>query len=172
MSAKALTDRTETSVETNWSKGSDWWVQLGMLQRLLRRSVLESGFLRLLVKQRCSCALHSVGCLDTTQPADMIRNRAQMKRVLCVAEKNDAAKGISDIMSNGRFRRVTLSNFLPLCVVCTITWLYMSTSCQLSVSSFFWLFCCHLFCFREKGCQSLIRSTSMNTICLVRYVHE
>ncbi|XP_029688056.1 DNA topoisomerase 3-alpha [Takifugu rubripes] len=35
----------------------------------------------------------------------MIRNRAQIKRVLCVAEKNDAAKGISDIMSNGRFRR-------------------------------------------------------------------
>uniref|UniRef100_H3CL93 DNA topoisomerase n=1 Tax=Tetraodon nigroviridis TaxID=99883 RepID=H3CL93_TETNG len=28
-----------------------------------------------------------------------------IKRVLCVAEKNDAAKGISEIMSNGRFRR-------------------------------------------------------------------
>lgn len=38
----------------------------------------------------------------------MIRNRAQIKRVLCVAEKNDAAKGISEIMSNGRSRRVRL----------------------------------------------------------------
>nr|XP_046270120.1 DNA topoisomerase 3-alpha isoform X2 [Scatophagus argus] len=35
----------------------------------------------------------------------MNRNRAQIKRVLCVAEKNDAAKGISEIMSNGRSRR-------------------------------------------------------------------
>lgn len=119
-----VTDRTEPSVETNRSKGRDWWVRLGMLQRLLRRSVLGSGILRLGVKQRCSRALQSVRCLDTTQPADMIRNRAQIKRVLCVAEKNDAAKGISDIMSNGRFRRVSLSNFLSLCVVCTITWLY------------------------------------------------
>lgn len=77
-----------------------------MLQRLLRRSVLGSGILRLGIKQRCSCALQSVGCPDTKQTANMIRNRAQIKRVLCVAEKNDAAKGISDIMSNGRFRRV------------------------------------------------------------------
>uniref|UniRef100_A0A667XA94 DNA topoisomerase n=1 Tax=Myripristis murdjan TaxID=586833 RepID=A0A667XA94_9TELE len=35
---------------------------------------------------------------------DMIR-RTQIKRVLCVAEKNDAAKGISEIMSGGRARR-------------------------------------------------------------------
>uniref|UniRef100_A0A8C9XFT4 DNA topoisomerase n=1 Tax=Sander lucioperca TaxID=283035 RepID=A0A8C9XFT4_SANLU len=35
----------------------------------------------------------------------MIRGRAQIKRVLCVAEKNDAAKGIAEIMSNGRSRR-------------------------------------------------------------------
>ncbi|XP_072531015.1 DNA topoisomerase 3-alpha [Salminus brasiliensis] len=34
----------------------------------------------------------------------MIR-RTQIKKVLCVAEKNDAAKGISEIMSNGRARR-------------------------------------------------------------------
>lgn len=76
-----------------------------MLQCLLRRSVLGSGILRLGVKHR------SAGCPDTTTtPADMIRSRAQIKRVLCVAEKNDAAKGISEIMSNGRFRRVSLSN--------------------------------------------------------------
>uniref|UniRef100_A0A087Y9R3 DNA topoisomerase n=1 Tax=Poecilia formosa TaxID=48698 RepID=A0A087Y9R3_POEFO len=35
----------------------------------------------------------------------MIRSRVQIKRVLCVAEKNDAAKGISEIMSGGRARR-------------------------------------------------------------------
>uniref|UniRef100_A0AAV2KL87 DNA topoisomerase n=1 Tax=Knipowitschia caucasica TaxID=637954 RepID=A0AAV2KL87_KNICA len=35
----------------------------------------------------------------------MIRNRIQIKRVLCVAEKNDAAKGIAEIMSSGRSRR-------------------------------------------------------------------
>ncbi|CDQ98656.1 unnamed protein product [Oncorhynchus mykiss] len=37
----------------------------------------------------------------------MIR-RTQIKRVLCVAEKNDAAKGIAEIMSDGRARRVGL----------------------------------------------------------------
>ncbi|XP_058851749.1 DNA topoisomerase 3-alpha isoform X1 [Acipenser ruthenus] len=31
--------------------------------------------------------------------------RAQIKKVLCVAEKNDAAKGIAEIMSNGGMRR-------------------------------------------------------------------
>ncbi|KAG9343025.1 hypothetical protein JZ751_015243 [Albula glossodonta] len=36
--------------------------------------------------------------------AEMIR-RTQIKKVLCVAEKNDAAKGIAEIMSNGRARR-------------------------------------------------------------------
>lgn len=132
MSGIMLTDRTEPSVETNWSKGSGWWVQLGMLQRFLRRSVLRSGILRLGVKQWCSCARQSVGSPDTTQPADMIRNRAHIKRVLCVAEKNDAAKGISDIMSNGRFRRVNLSNFLHLCAVYDIACLHLATSCQLS----------------------------------------
>lgn len=81
-----------------------------MLVHLLRRSVLGSGILGIGVKRRCSSALENVGCPDKAQPADMIRNRAQIKRVLCVAEKNDAAKGISDIMSNGRFRRVRLSN--------------------------------------------------------------
>lgn len=36
----------------------------------------------------------------------MIR-RTPIKKVLCVAEKNDAAKGIAEIMSNGRARRVS-----------------------------------------------------------------
>lgn len=36
----------------------------------------------------------------------MIR-RTQIKKVLCVAEKNDASKGIAEIMSNGRSRRVS-----------------------------------------------------------------
>lgn len=79
-----------------------------MLQRLFRGSALGSGILRFGVKQRRSFALESVGDPDTTPPVDMIRNRTQIKRVLCVAEKNDAAKGISEIMSNGRFRRVRL----------------------------------------------------------------
>lgn len=35
----------------------------------------------------------------------MIRSRGQIKRVLCVAEKNDAAKGISEILSGSRARR-------------------------------------------------------------------
>uniref|UniRef100_A0A4W6DER5 DNA topoisomerase n=1 Tax=Lates calcarifer TaxID=8187 RepID=A0A4W6DER5_LATCA len=43
--------------------------------------------------------------LQVRAEADMIRSRAQIKRVLCVAEKNDAAKGISEIMSSGRARR-------------------------------------------------------------------
>lgn len=38
---------------------------------------------------------------------NMIR-RTQIKKVLCVAEKNDAAKGIAEIMSNGRSRRVSV----------------------------------------------------------------
>lgn len=37
---------------------------------------------------------------------NMIR-RTEIKKVLCVAEKNDAAKGIAEIMSNGRSRRVS-----------------------------------------------------------------
>uniref|UniRef100_A0A8C2X3E6 DNA topoisomerase n=1 Tax=Cyclopterus lumpus TaxID=8103 RepID=A0A8C2X3E6_CYCLU len=41
----------------------------------------------------------------TSQPADMNRSRAQIKRVLCVAEKNDAAKSIAAIMSSGTSRR-------------------------------------------------------------------
>uniref|UniRef100_A0A8C9QXU3 DNA topoisomerase n=1 Tax=Scleropages formosus TaxID=113540 RepID=A0A8C9QXU3_SCLFO len=36
--------------------------------------------------------------------SEMIR-RTEIKRVLCVAEKNDAAKGIAEIMSNGRARK-------------------------------------------------------------------
>uniref|UniRef100_A0AAZ3SIY4 DNA topoisomerase n=1 Tax=Oncorhynchus tshawytscha TaxID=74940 RepID=A0AAZ3SIY4_ONCTS len=34
-----------------------------------------------------------------------LANRRRIKRVLCVAEKNDAAKGIAEIMSDGRARR-------------------------------------------------------------------
>lgn len=29
-----------------------------------------------------------------------------VRKILCVAEKNDAAKGIADLLSNGRMRRV------------------------------------------------------------------
>lgn len=46
----------------------------------------------------------------------MIRGRGQIKKVLCVAEKNDAAKGIAEIMSGGKARRVskTLPFIQPL----------------------------------------------------------
>lgn len=87
-------------------RGCFMWDQPGMQVHLLRRSSLRSVFQRCVVSQRCVSAAQSVPCPGTPQEADMIRNRAQIKRVLCVAEKNDAAKGISEIMSNGRSRRV------------------------------------------------------------------
>ncbi|XP_036408823.1 DNA topoisomerase 3-alpha [Megalops cyprinoides] len=59
----------------------------------LERSLFRVG-LRLTVQNRFSIR----------GAANMIR-RTQIKKVLCVAEKNDAAKGIADIMSNGRARR-------------------------------------------------------------------
>lgn len=77
-----------------------------MLVHLLGRSLLRSAVQQLGETPRCFFAAQSVRCPDATQQADMIRNRAQIKRVLCVAEKNDAAKGISEIMSNGRSMRV------------------------------------------------------------------
>ncbi|XP_076607612.1 LOW QUALITY PROTEIN: DNA topoisomerase 3-alpha [Chaetodon auriga] len=70
-----------------------------MLVYLFGRALLRSGLQRLGVQRRCFCVA------DTPQQGDMIRNRAQIKRVLCVAEKNDAAKGIAEIMSSGRSRR-------------------------------------------------------------------
>ncbi|XP_072224949.1 DNA topoisomerase 3-alpha [Leuresthes tenuis] len=76
-----------------------------LLLHLLRRSSLRSGLPRIRVKPRYFCVAQSGRCPDTPLEADMIRSRAQIKRVLCVAEKNDAAKGISEIMSNGRARR-------------------------------------------------------------------
>ncbi|XP_049417740.1 DNA topoisomerase 3-alpha [Epinephelus fuscoguttatus] len=76
-----------------------------MLVHLLGRSLLRSGLQRLGVQRRWFCAAQRERCPDTPQQADMIRGRAQIKRVLCVAEKNDAAKGISEIMSSGRSRR-------------------------------------------------------------------
>uniref|UniRef100_A0A0E9S1T1 Uncharacterized protein n=1 Tax=Anguilla anguilla TaxID=7936 RepID=A0A0E9S1T1_ANGAN len=60
---------------------------------VIERSLILRG-LRLTVQNRL-CRHNSV---------DMIR-RTQIKKVLCVAEKNDAAKGIAEIMSNGRARR-------------------------------------------------------------------
>ncbi|XP_047428645.1 DNA topoisomerase 3-alpha [Mugil cephalus] len=81
-----------------------------MLVLLLRRaSLLLTGPHRLSGQRRWFCAAESALWPDTQQQqqeeAEMIRNRAQIKRVLCVAEKNDAAKGISEIMSGGRARR-------------------------------------------------------------------
>lgn len=35
-----------------------------------------------------------------------------MRKILCVAEKNDAAKGIADLLSNGRMTRVRQAHFL------------------------------------------------------------
>ncbi|XP_068192543.1 DNA topoisomerase 3-alpha [Antennarius striatus] len=67
-----------------------------MLERLFGRSLLRSSLQRREI-QRSFCAAQ--------RTEEMMRYQGQIKRVLCVAEKNDAAKGISDIMSSGRFRR-------------------------------------------------------------------
>ncbi|XP_071403367.1 DNA topoisomerase 3-alpha [Centroberyx affinis] len=74
-----------------------------MLVQLLGRSLLRSGLQRLRIQWSCYRGQSGQGLELAPQP-DMIR-RTQIKRVLCVAEKNDAAKGISEIMSNGRSRR-------------------------------------------------------------------
>ncbi|KAM9745947.1 LOW QUALITY PROTEIN: DNA topoisomerase 3-alpha [Menidia menidia] len=71
------------------------------LLHLLGRFTLRPGLPRTTVKPRYFCGRSP----DTPPEADMIRSRAQIKRVLCVAEKNDAAKSIAEIMSNGRARR-------------------------------------------------------------------
>ncbi|KAM8844721.1 DNA topoisomerase 3-alpha isoform 2-T3 [Spinachia spinachia] len=63
------------------------------------------GLRRLWVPRRSLCAAQSDPCPGTPQREDMIRSRAPIKRVLCVAEKNDAAKCISEIMSRGTSRR-------------------------------------------------------------------
>lgn len=79
-----------------------------MQVHLLGRALLRSGQLQLRVRRWCFGAAQSgLLCPDTSQRADMIRSRAQIKRVLCVAEKNDAAKGIAGIMSGGASRRVS-----------------------------------------------------------------
>ncbi|XP_053194618.1 DNA topoisomerase 3-alpha isoform X1 [Scomber japonicus] len=72
---------------------------------LLGRYLLRSGLHWPDVRRRFVCATQISRCQDRPQPADMPRGRGQITRVLCVAEKNDAAKGISEIMSNGRSRR-------------------------------------------------------------------
>ncbi|XP_039630894.1 DNA topoisomerase 3-alpha [Polypterus senegalus] len=61
-----------------------------------------------MVFKRLLCAgsrlLHVSGKRLFCSPAEAMR-RFQIKKVLCVAEKNDAAKGIAEILSNGRARR-------------------------------------------------------------------
>ncbi|KAL2100749.1 hypothetical protein ACEWY4_002510 [Coilia grayii] len=64
-----------------------------MLINVIRRSLLRVT--RLLSVQRRFCQ----------QGSENMNRRTQIKKVLCVAEKNDAAKGIAEIMSNGRSRR-------------------------------------------------------------------
>ncbi|XP_061158338.1 DNA topoisomerase 3-alpha [Syngnathus typhle] len=73
---------------------------------LLTKHLLRLGQQRRRIQLRCSSTVH-----DSLATLDMMR-RGHIKRVLCVAEKNDAAKGISEIMSNGRsMRREGLSKF-------------------------------------------------------------
>ena len=102
-----LTEWTDTDTEAAWRQGCCMWEPTGMLVHLIGRPFLLSGIQRLGVKLRSFCAAQSVLCPGIGKQADMIRNRAQIKRVLCVAEKNDAAKGISAIMSNNTSRRVS-----------------------------------------------------------------
>ncbi|XP_077413817.1 DNA topoisomerase 3-alpha [Vanacampus margaritifer] len=73
---------------------------------LLAKHLLRLGQQRPRIQLRCRSAER-----DSLATLDMMR-RGQIKRVLCVAEKNDAAKGISEIMSNGRsMRKEGLSRF-------------------------------------------------------------
>lgn len=76
-----------------------------LVVHLLGRYLLRAGVQRVGVQQRCRFATQSGLFLDIEQPAEMNRSRTPIKQVLCVAEKNDAAKGIAEIMSNGRSRR-------------------------------------------------------------------
>lgn len=78
-----------------------------LIVSLFGKYLLRAGLQRPGVLRRCLCVAQSGCCPDGPEEADMIRSRGQIKRVLCVAEKNDAAKGISEIMSNGRSRRVS-----------------------------------------------------------------
>lgn len=76
-----------------------------VLHLLGRHLLRRSGLQRLGVQKRCRFAPLSRLDVDLQQSTEMSRNRTQIKRVLCVAEKNDAAKGIAEIMSSGRSRR-------------------------------------------------------------------
>lgn len=79
-----------------------------VIVQFFRRSLLRTGKLFVGVQRMLLCSVENTGCLNLQQQTDMIRNRAQIRRVLCVAEKNDAAKNIAEIMSSGRARRVSL----------------------------------------------------------------
>ncbi|KAM4697714.1 DNA topoisomerase 3-alpha [Rhinophrynus dorsalis] len=63
---------------------------------IIQTSLLAVSRLRLATKS----AFHFC-----TRAAAEMTSRVQIKKVLCVAEKNDAAKGIADLMSNSRMRR-------------------------------------------------------------------
>ncbi|XP_008328483.1 DNA topoisomerase 3-alpha isoform X1 [Cynoglossus semilaevis] len=76
-----------------------------VIVQFFRRSLLRTGKLFVGVQRMLLCSVENTGCLNLQQQTDMIRNRAQIRRVLCVAEKNDAAKNIAEIMSSGRARR-------------------------------------------------------------------
>ncbi|XP_062263697.1 DNA topoisomerase 3-alpha [Platichthys flesus] len=76
-----------------------------LIANLPGRSLLRPGLQRLGVQWRRLCAEQSGRSPDTRLQEDMNRSRGQIKRVLCVAEKNDAAKGIAEIMSGGGARR-------------------------------------------------------------------
>ncbi|KAI5622748.1 DNA topoisomerase 3-alpha, partial [Silurus asotus] len=58
----------------------------------------------MIIVRRFLYRLAARSCICRSLFVSMIR-RTQIKKVLCVAEKNDAAKGIAEIMSNGRSRR-------------------------------------------------------------------
>uniref|UniRef100_A0A674ELQ5 DNA topoisomerase n=1 Tax=Salmo trutta TaxID=8032 RepID=A0A674ELQ5_SALTR len=74
-----------------------------MLIHHLTRALFTSGR-PLTLRFQIHRGFRVTGYKRTDSPGDMIR-RTPIKRVLCVAEKNDAAKCIADIMSNGRMRR-------------------------------------------------------------------
>ncbi|KAM5152554.1 DNA topoisomerase 3-alpha [Mantella aurantiaca] len=63
---------------------------------IFRRGILAFSRLKILTR---------AGVRFCSEKPSIMSLRIPVKKVLCVAEKNDAAKGIGEIMSNGRMRR-------------------------------------------------------------------
>ena len=98
---------------------------------------------------------------------------ARQCKVLNVAEKNDAARGLSNVMGRGRVRRVSWYTVAEARRVITFDY-----NAQLHPKHCITIFIAHyhnltLFTFcRERDFPSLTRFTSLTLICLDRFVYE